>query len=177
MSAELVARFRPGATASAAAAPVREELLDAAPARPHLWALADLRRLVRALALSGTGLVLAWLVASGTTDPARQEYAVAGGVVATAVALAGLTGWLLAGTRAVRVRRYAEMQDVRALLARRAPETQVASPAGALVTVAGATHWHDSDCLMVRGKDVRPVRTAERGALLPCPVCLPREAP
>ena len=52
------------------------------------WKLDDLRRLVRVLAVSITGLVLAWLVASGTTDLVRQEYAVAGGIVATALAAA-----------------------------------------------------------------------------------------
>lgn len=145
----------------------------AVPQREHPWELADLRRLVRVLGLSGTGLVVAWLVASGTTDPARQEYAAAGGVVATALTVAGLAGWVLVGVRAVRVRRHALGQEVRALVVRRTP---VAAPVavGTLVTVRGTAHRHQPQCLMVRGKTVRAVRGT---ALAPCPVCLPGEAP
>src|SRR5205823_3136563 len=97
MSVGLMARPRLGA-------PAREAVLEheqTAPVRSHLWSLHDLRRLLRMLALSGTGLVVAWLVASGTTDLPRQEMAVAGGIVAATIALAGLSGWLLAGVRTV----------------------------------------------------------------------------
>jgi hypothetical protein len=150
---------------------------DAAPSDagswgPVPWGLADLRRLVRVLALSGTGLVVAWLVASGTTDPGRQAYAVAGGIVATAVAVAGLAGWLLAGMRAVRLQRDGSVRDVRALLALRSPG--VVEPASAaLVTAPGMTHVHDAACQMVRGKAVSAVDG--RSSLARCPICLPGE--
>lgn len=159
--------------AAAPAGTAKQPLAGAVLQREHPWELADLRRLVRVLALSGTGLVLAWLVASGTTDPARQEYAVAGGVVATALTLAGLAGWVLAGARAVRVRRHASVQELRALLAERTP-VPAAVVLGALVTVRGTAHRHQPTCLMVRGKTVRAVRGT---ALAPCPVCLPGETP
>jgi hypothetical protein len=171
MSAELLVRPRPGL--ASAHAPVAEEAVEAVPARASLWVMDDLRRLVRMLGLSGTGLVVAWLVASGTTDPARQEYAVAGGIVATAVAVAGLAGWLLAGMRSLRVRRDDAVLGARELLARRSP-TSSATAAG-LVTAKGMTHYHDVACLMVRGKDVRAVRGARLAALTPCPVCHPGE--
>jgi len=177
MSVELMARPRLGTSRARGAA--ADGTADAAPleASPPLslpWELADLRRVVRVLALSGTGLVVAWLVASGTTDPARQAYAVAGGIVATALAIAGLAGWVLAGMRAVRVQRDTSIGDVRALLALRSPVV-AGRPTAALVSVPGTTHVHDAGCLMVRGKAVRPLRST--AVLARCPICLPRETP
>jgi hypothetical protein len=137
------------------------------------WELADLRRLVRVLALSGTGLVVAWVVASGTTDPARQEYAVAAAVVGTALAVAGMAGWLLAGMRAVRRLRADELQDVQGLLARRSEVPGAPASPGGRVTGRGMSHHHDPTCLMVRGKAVRAARGK---GLTPCPVCLSAEA-
>lgn len=154
------------AVARLAAEPVKDTQLP--------WELADLRRLVRVLALSGTGLVVAWVVASGTTDPARQEYAVAAGIVATALAVAGMAGWLLAGMRAVRRLRADELHDVRELLARRSDVPAAPASPGGRVTGRGMSHHHDPDCLMVRGK---PVRAARGKGLTPCPVCLPAVAP
>ena len=147
------------------------QVLETAPPRALPWSMPDLRRLVRAIVLSSTGLVVAWLVASGTTDLEHQEYAVAGGIVATTVAVAGLAGWLLAGMRSVRDLREEAVQDLRALLLRRSP----ASPAtaGDLVTAAGMTHYHRASCLMVRGK---AAGSARRGsALVPCPICRPED--
>ena len=148
--------------------------LEATSERAVPWELGDLRRLVRVLAVSSTGLVVAWLVASGTTDPARQAYAVAGGIVATAAAIAGLAGWLLAGMRAVRGLRDSSVREVRALLTRRSA-VAVAPAVATLVTAPGMTRVHDAGCLMVRGKAVRAVRG--RSALARCQICLPRETP
>ena len=165
---------RPRSTGSPDAGTSIEPLQRQVPRQAEPWDLADLRRLVRALALSGTGLVVSWLVASGTTDPAKQQYAVAGGVVAAAFTLAGLSGWVLSGMRAVRVCRCEAVQDVRALLARRSavPTSEAAGVVPVLVTVRGTTHRHAPDCVMVRRKPVRVVRNR---ALSPCPVCLPGE--
>lgn len=166
--------------------PVRDEVLEderaGRPAIPraHLWGLSDLRRLIRMLALSTTGIVIAWLVASGTTDLPRQETAVAGGIVATAVAIAGLTGWLLAGMRTVRELREEAVHDMRALLARRSQPSETPAPSktsgltGDLVTGAGMTHYHLATCLMVRGK---ATETAVGAAQTACPLCLPGERP
>jgi hypothetical protein len=138
--------------------------------RAGLWGLSDLRRLVRMLALSSTGLVIAWLVASGTTDLPRQEMAVAGGIVAIAIAIAGLAGWLLAGMHAVRELRENAARDARALIARRAVTGETPLAAGGLVAAEGMSHHHLPSCLMVRGK---ALRTAS--GLLPCPICRPGE--
>ena len=174
MSVGLMARPRLRVT-SAGEPAVHDRTADAAvlessPPRAMPWGLPDLRRLVRAIALSGTGLVVAWLVASGTTDLAHQEYAVAGGIVATTVEIAGLAGWLLAGMRSVRELRQEAVDDVRVLLLRRSP----ASPAtaGDLVTAAGMTHYHRASCLMVRGK---PAGLVGASALAPCPICRPED--
>jgi hypothetical protein len=167
MSVELMARPWLGTS------PVRDEALERTqPQRARLWDLGDLRRLVRMLALSSTGLVIAWVVASGTTDLPRQEMAVAGGIVATTVAIAGLSGWLLAGMRAVRELRDEAVRDSRALIARRT--VAVGSPAltGDLVTAEGMTHHHLPSCLMVRGKSTRAVG---QRTLTPCPICLPED--
>src|SRR5688500_890212 len=116
MSVELMARPRLGTSRAHGSTAVEGTAaglpVEAAPRRALPWELADLRRLVRVLALSGTGLVVAWLVASGTTDPARQAYAVAGGIAATALAIAGLAGWLLAGMRSVRQQRETSVHRV-----------------------------------------------------------------
>jgi hypothetical protein len=174
MSVGLMARPRLGT------APARDEALDEertgrpAVPRAHLWGLHDLRRLIRMLALSATGIVIAWLVASGTTDLSRQETAVAGGIVATAVAIVGLTGWLLAGMRTVRELREDAVQDMRALIARRSEVTETPALTGDLVTGAGMTHYHLASCLMVRGKATQVVDGTQ---LSPCPLCLPGEQP
>lgn len=146
------------------------ETVVAAARRTVPWSLQDLRRLVRTFAVGLTGLVVAWLVASGTTDLVHQEYAVAGGIVATAVAVTGLAGWLLAGVRALRAERAQSLPQIRELIARRSPETAPV-PAQAVdgpVTAPGMTHYHDAACLMVRGKAAQP---ADVPALLPCPIC------
>jgi hypothetical protein len=173
MSVGLMARPRLGT------APARDEALDEERAGrpavpPHLWGLHDLRRLIRMLALSATGIVIAWLVASGTTDLSRQETAVAGGIVATAVAIVGLTGWLLAGMRTVRELREEAVHDMRALIARRSTVTETPVLTGDLVTGAGMTHYHLGSCLMVRGKATQLVDGTQQIA---CPLCLPGEQP
>src|SRR4051794_11766223 len=167
MSFELLAR--PRLRASAARALERTQPLDEP--RPSLWRLSDLRRLVRVLALSSTGLVIAWLVASGTTDLPRQEMAVAGGIVAIAIAIAGMSGWLLAGMHAVRELREDAARDARALIAGRTMAVENPLVAGGLVAAEGMSHHHLASCLMVRGK---ALRTAT--GLLPCPICRPGEA-
>ena len=164
MSVGLVARPRLGASL------VRAEVRERTEPRARLWSLDDLRRLIRMLALSGTGLVVAWLVASGTTDLPRQEMAVAGGIVATTVALAGLSGWLLAGMRGVRELRDDAVRNARGLIVRRSATIDSPALAGDLVTAQGMTHQHLASCLMVRGKAVRAA-----SGLAPCPICRPGE--
>jgi len=176
MSVELMARPRLGTSRArgSAADVTAERPAEQAQRQTVPWEIADLRRLTRVLALSGTGLLVSWLVASGTTDPARQAYAVAAGIVATAVAVSGLAGWLLAGMRAVRVQRETAVPHVRALLARRSPVVELPTSNG-LVTAAGMTHVHDPGCQMVRGKSLQDV--VGPSSLAPCPICLPGEAP
>lgn len=168
---------QPGVSSMPVAAVEAHVVQPTAAVRASLWVMDDLRRLLRMLALSGTGLVVAWLVASGTTDPARQEYAVAGGIVATAVAIAGLAGWLLAGMRSVRECREGAVRGAREVVARRAGTADSPVTAGALVTAKGMTHYHQASCLMVRGKAVRAVRGTRLAALTACPVCRPGESP
>jgi hypothetical protein len=168
---------QPGVSSTHVAALEAPVIQPTAAVRASLWGMDDLRRLLRVLALSGTGLVVAWLVASGTTDPARQEYAVAGGIVATALAVAGLAGWLLAGMRTLRQRREGAVHRAREVLARRTGTADSPATAGALVTAKGMTHYHRASCLMVRGKAVRAVRGTRLAALTACPVCRPGESP
>ncbi|MFN2539957.1 MAG: hypothetical protein ABR549_17635 [Mycobacteriales bacterium] len=132
------------------------------------WAVSDIRRLVRNLALGGTGLVLAWTVASGTTQVSRQGYAIVGGVVAAVAAAAGCAGWLLSGTRAVRAERARLMVEVNALIARRSPQPTTTLEAG-LVTANGMRHFHQATCPMARGKALRPVTAQD--SLGACPIC------
>jgi len=174
MSVALMSRPRTTGPADAGTSP--KPLHRDVPRRAEPWDLADLRRLTRTSSLSSTGVVVSWLVASGTTDPAKQQYAVAGGVVAAALTVAGLAGWVLAGMRTVRVRRREAVQDVRVLLARRrivAPEP-AAGVVAAPVTVRGTTHRHVRTCVMVRGKPVGVVRNK---SLSPCPICRAGEQP
>ena len=163
--------------------PVRAAAADAGAEPTHPWTLHDLRRLVRSLAVSITALAVAWLFASGTTRLSYQEYAIAGAIVGTAVAVAGLTGWLLAGVRALRAERARALTQVRAVLSQRAPAQEERSlglpeqPAvGGAVSAPGMSRYHDSACLMVRGKPVHEVLAAEAAALAPCPICVATEA-
>ena len=140
------------------------------PDRPQLpWAMTDVRRLLRTLGLGATGLVVAWTVASGTTQLSRQGYAIVAGILATGAAAAGCAGWLLAGTRAVRTERARLMTEVNALIARRSPQPLAAAATG-LVTAKGMRHVHEASCPMARGKALQAASADH--SLEACPICL-----
>jgi hypothetical protein len=163
---------RPGLAVEATSRPVAHQPVVRAGSAP--WSLRDLTQVTRTLMVSGTGLLVAWLVASGTTSLEKQEYAVAGAIVATTLAVTGLAGWLLAGVRCLRAERACSLPMVRGLVARRTPAEPGPAAMNGPVTVSGMRHHHRQDCLMVKGKAVYAVGG---GHLLPCPICLSTVTP
>lgn len=149
------------------------------------WTVEDLMRTYLGNAIGLVAVLTSWYGVSGTAVPARSvRWLVVG--IAGVIALGTVNGlWLLAGRRAVGERSalvHAGIEELLPALSRTpamspavAPVTSVATdmaPEGALVTVAGGTRYHRSDCQLVVGKDL--VRGAEvLAARTPCGVCAP----
>ena len=139
------------------------------------WALRDARALFF-MTCGGLGaLFLSWWAASGTGKLNRQITWMVVAILGIIVIGAGNFLWLLAGRRAVGVRRRRLLEGLEALDA----GALVAGAEGAsadvpmYVTVPGSARYHLPSCLLVRGKSASPVEGKKRRAAKPCEMCRP----
>lgn len=143
------------------------------------WVLSD----IRTLFLLGAGGLLAigasWWGASGTAGLETQ-------VTWTIVSILGVVAlgvgnffWLLAGRRAVGVRRAEVLEEVGAHLGldvapdSGAPDDTVVTAATAYVVVPGTDRFHLAECLLVAGKAVTSPAELDMGSFRPCEMCRP----
>lgn len=151
--------------------------MNANPARAQVpWALSDARTTFFTTAGGIAALVMAWWGASGTGKLDRQVTWMVVGVVAVVVIGVGNFFWLLAGRRAVGVRRNVLLEALDAALpqstsAASIPGVVVAGRAASHVTIAGSPRYHVPSCLLVRGKATNSVDGAARHDLTPCEMC------
>ena len=137
------------------------------------WTPAD-RLVTASVIVAGALLILvAWIGASDTTDWDAQLGWTALSMAGVVVVCMGVGIWLFRGFARVR----SEARAVRGELAMRVdrhalPAADDIRGGARRVTVAGMTHHHSPDCLLVRGKNVVAVDSAgDRPALAPCGVC------
>lgn len=126
-------------------------------------------------ALGLAAVVVAWFGASGEATTSRQLIWVAIGAAGIAVSGAANAVWLLAGRRAVGVRRVAGVVDPARSLSRERADRAGSVELGLVVAGGSMTHYHRPDCVLVAGK---PVQTGTAGELAeagrtPCGVCAP----
>ena len=135
------------------------------------WTYPDLQRFVRTELLSFLGLVVCFVGARNTRSWDDQLLWIVGAFAAMLLAGWGWTGWMLAGSRALRARERAALaRGGRIASARRS-----ASAAGVVVTGAGMTRYHRPDCTFARGRATTAVTAAQRASrdLMPCGACRP----
>lgn len=134
--------------------------------RPQLpWSLGDARTTFFT-AVGGLGVVLVgWWEASGTGRASHQTGWIVTAVVGVLILGAGNALWLLAGRRAVGVRRS---RLVQVLEAHPDGADILAEVDPTLVTVPGTARRHRVTCMLVHGK--RTVAASDQ--LDPCEICL-----
>jgi hypothetical protein len=144
------------------------------------WRSSDVLRLARGIGIGAIGLASAWVAASITSTVDRQLYWVALGVVSVLVAAFSMVAWLLFGLRAVGLTRHQVAAELRTWDGRATEPPDVerghADPGSPQLFIAsGMTRYHKPDCLLIRGKESRPIDAGEIGAsgLRPCGVCNP----
>jgi hypothetical protein len=130
-----------------------------------LWVPAD--RLVTAAVIAvGVALIgIAWLGASNTTEWDTQLRWTALSIAGVVVVGVGVGVWLSRGFARVRTEARAVRRQ---LAARLAPRIADDIRTSTRVTVAGMSHHHAPECLLVTGKTTVP---ADETTLAPCGVC------
>lgn len=153
-------------SAGDSAAPTRAYLTAEEPwtARTGLFSLA--------LALAGSAVVvICWDGASDLRTAEDQASWLVGSIAGTVIfGFAGAV-WVISGFRAVRLGLHQLARDKRAFALAGKPEPTGAVAHSGLVIGAGMARMHRADCLLVQGKQVRPVGMADDG-LPGCGVCL-----
>ncbi|HVU72787.1 MAG TPA: hypothetical protein VHE83_07485 [Mycobacteriales bacterium] len=145
---------------------------EAEPPRRLPWTYADLQRLVRTELLSFLGLVVCFVGARNTRAWDDQLLWIVGALAAMLLAGWGWTGWMLAGSRALRARERAALARGGAIAARRRRRSHAT---GLVVTAAGMRHFHRPDCVFARDRPTTAA-TAEASAaqgLIACGACRP----
>jgi hypothetical protein len=140
------------------------------------WGLSDARTTFFTTFGGLAGLVMAWWGASGTGKLDRQVTWMVVGIAAVVVIGVGNFFWLLAGRRAVGVRRGMLLDALDAATPSPAsvlPGVVVAGRTTAHVTIAGSSRYHVPSCLLARGKAVAAVDAAATRDLVPCEMCRP----
>lgn len=143
-------------------------------------------RLLRDGGIGLTALLVAWFGTSGRAAP--EDIVVYSVIGIGGVIVIGLTSglWLLAGRRAIGIRRAGLVAAIESILpvehfdasplARGATmHDGPAAPDSLLVSVAGGRRFHWPDCQLVQGKDVTPERADAllAAGLTPCGHCAP----
>lgn len=145
------------------------------PSTPVPWTFADARTMVLTTA-GGIGILFgAWWGAGGVDIPNSQTPWLAVGIAAIVLMATGNLFWLLSGRRAVQLRKQellARLDVVLDAFDGAAPASPRA--ADARVVVPGSPRYHRPDCLLAKGKAVRPVPAkGRRKKLEPCEMCNP----
>jgi uncharacterized membrane protein (UPF0136 family) len=166
-------------TRSPAGRPALSRAQATAAAQHMLWTPRDVSRWGSVVALSGVVLVGAWYSVAGKATWDDQVVGMNVGLAALVASNAAGVLFLIAGRRAVGVRRMALLGDP-------APELVVprqsqpahdllTAPADALVAGDGLTHYHRADCPMAVHKSfVAATRSEhERSGHAACGVCRP----
>jgi len=127
-------------------------------------------------ALGTTGVAICWHGAATRAAFRSQIPWTLGAFASFGVFVLGALVWVLVGLRRVRLgmRRLSACADSVFGLATATvrPSAAVLPAATDLVAVDGLSRAHRPDCLLVRGKAVRPITGAPLGACAPCPMCL-----
>ena len=132
------------------------------------WRGRDVLRSALLGAVGATGVTAFWYQSSNEAAWRDQIGAILGGLLAVGVLVLGAVLWLITGFREVRrgLRDLeVDKQNVFSLLASRAEG--LAAPLDWLVVATGMTRAHRPECLLVRGKSVKPAPSD----LEPCGVC------
>jgi hypothetical protein len=120
-------------------------------------------------------IVVGWLKASGEVRVAPQLPWVSWAAVGLILAGVGNSAWLLAGRRAVGLRRAALLPE------RSAPAQVVVEPMvrpqdgnAPLLATPDMVRYHRADCLLLAGKPAEPASAISHAAAgrRPCDVCL-----
>lgn len=153
---------------------------QAAAATPRmLWSPRDVSRWGAVVCLSAVVLLGAWYSVSGKDNWDSQVLSLNVGLAAVIAANAAGVLLLLAGRRAVGVRRMALLGDPPPQLLVPYPTEPLhdllTAPADALVAGRGLTHFHRADCPMAAHKSFAPATRSEheRAGLTACGVCRP----
>jgi hypothetical protein len=130
------------------------------------------------LCLSGVGLLVCWIGASGNPYRDPELAWAAGGIGAVAVAGAGATAWLLTGVRELQARKRRlgrRTEAIAAAAGARRGATVTENDRSSLVSAPGMTRYHRPDCLLVRGKPAtrRTLAAHTKAGRRPCGVCQP----
>ena len=132
-----------------------------------LWAL-----------LSGIGvalLVAGWVLVRNESVYADQAAGINMALAGVLVAGASAIPMLLAGRRAVGVRRLAVLGDLRGIPARASAGTSDASTSHNLIGGVGLRRFHRAGCTLAQGRNwsAAPRSEHERAGRVPCGVCRP----
>ena len=137
------------------------------------WHRRDMAVLLAGSTIGVALLAAAWTEVSAQRAPGRQMVwlTVAVGAVVVGGATNGL--WILAGRRALGVRRERLLAEVHAHTGLRKPLR--ASRRDGLVAAAGMRHYHRPACQLVVGKHLATAGRAEHASagLQPCGMCEP----
>jgi sulfite exporter TauE/SafE len=132
----------------------------------ELWAPGDRLFTAVLIAVGVACIGIAWVGASNTTQWDTQLRWTALSLVGVVVVCVGVGIWLSRGFARVRVEARAVRRTLSAGIA---PTIAADSTSGwARVTVAGMSHHHAPDCLLVTGKTTV---AADEATLAPCGVC------
>lgn len=151
--------------------PANEAADEPVPPRRLPWTYADLQRLARTELLSFLGLVVCFVGARNTRSWDDQLLWIVGAFAAMLLAGWGWTGWMLAGSRALRARERSALAR-----GRRIADARRAAPvAGLVVTAEGMTRYHRPDCVFVRGREIVAGTAEQQTArgLVACGACRP----
>jgi hypothetical protein len=141
----------------------------------HLW---PQQTLIVWAFLSGIGvalLVLGWVQVRNESTYADQAAGINLAIAGVIVAGAGTIPMLLAGRRAVGVRRLAVLGDLRGMPARGSARVSDASTSPDLVGGEGLRHFHRAGCTMAQGRNWSAASRDEheRARRVACGVCRP----
>jgi hypothetical protein len=152
----------------------------AAGASPLLWSPVTVTRWAAATAGGGLVVVGSWYAVSGKASWDEQRLPLSLGIASLVVASFACLSLLLAGRRAIGLRRVALLGDlpVSPVRAQRTAEAVNSSPSATsdrLVGADGLVRYHRDDCALVSGRCYPEARRAQHHAVgrLPCGVCQP----
>lgn len=128
--------------------------------------------------LSGVGvalLVAGWVLVRNESVYADQVAGINMAIAGVLVAGAGAIPMLLAGRRAIGVRRVALLGDLRGMPVRVSAQSLSDPTSRSLVGGEGLRHFHRAGCTMAQGRNwsAAPRSEHERAGRIACGVCRP----